>query len=41
MNMSLITLYHSMGWFAKGIVVVLVIMSIFSLTIMVQKWWRL
>ncbi|HEX8716100.1 MAG TPA: MotA/TolQ/ExbB proton channel family protein [Gemmatimonadaceae bacterium] len=41
MNMSLITLYHSMGWFAKGIVVVLVIMSIFSLTIAVQKWWRL
>lgn len=41
MNMSLIDLYHSMGWFAKGIVVVLAIMSIFSLSIMVQKWWRL
>jgi biopolymer transport protein ExbB/biopolymer transport protein TolQ len=41
MNMSLIELYHSMGWFAKGIVFVLAIMSVFSLSIMVQKWWRL
>jgi biopolymer transport protein ExbB/biopolymer transport protein TolQ len=41
MNMSLIDLYNSMGWFAKGIVAVLAIMSIFSLSIMVQKWWRL
>ncbi|HEU6450591.1 MAG TPA: MotA/TolQ/ExbB proton channel family protein [Gemmatimonadaceae bacterium] len=41
MNMSLIELYHSMGWFAKGIVLVLAIMSVFSLSIMVQKWWRL
>jgi biopolymer transport protein ExbB/biopolymer transport protein TolQ len=41
MNMSLIELYHSMGWFAKGIVFVLAIMSVTSLSIMVQKWWRL
>jgi biopolymer transport protein ExbB/biopolymer transport protein TolQ len=41
MNMSLIELYNSMGWFAKGIVFVLAIMSITSLSIMVQKWWRL
>ncbi len=41
MNMSLIELYHSMGWFAKGIVFCLAIMSVFSLSIMVQKWWRL
>lgn len=41
MNMSLIDLWHSMGTFARGIVFVLAIMSIFSLTIMIQKWWRL
>ena len=41
MNMSLIELYNSMGWFAKGIVFVLAIMSVTSLSIMVQKWWRL
>ncbi|MBX6333475.1 MAG: MotA/TolQ/ExbB proton channel family protein [Gemmatimonadaceae bacterium] len=41
MNMSLIDLWRSMGWFAKGIVFVLAIMSILSLSIMIQKWWRL
>ena len=41
MNVSLTDLFHSMGWFAKGIVAVLMIMSIFSLTIMIQKWWNL
>ena len=41
MNLSLIDLFNSMGWFAKGIAAVLLIMSIFSLTIMIQKWWSL
>jgi biopolymer transport protein ExbB len=41
MNLSLIDLFYSMGWFAKGIAGVLLIMSIFSLTIMIQKWWML
>jgi biopolymer transport protein ExbB len=41
MNISLTDLFNSMGWFAKGIVAVLMIMSIFSLTIMIQKWWAL
>jgi biopolymer transport protein ExbB len=41
MNMSLLALWQSMGWFAKGIVFVLAIMSILSLSIMIQKWWRL
>ena len=41
MNVSLTDLFQSMGWFAKGIVAVLMIMSIFSLTIMIQKWWAL
>lgn len=41
MNLSLVELYGSMGNFAKGIVFTLAIMSIWSLTIMIQKWWFL
>jgi biopolymer transport protein ExbB len=41
MNISLVQLFQSMGGFAKGIVFTLTIMSIYSLTIMVQKWWNL
>jgi len=41
MNVSLLAMWSSMGYFAKGIVFVLAIMSIFSLTVMIQKWWRL
>ncbi len=39
--MSLLELWHSMGMFAKGIVYTLMIMSVWSLSIMVQKWWYL
>jgi len=39
--MSLIELYHTMGVFAKGIVYTLMLMSVYSLSIMVQKWWYL
>jgi biopolymer transport protein ExbB/biopolymer transport protein TolQ len=41
MQLSLIDLYNSMGGFAKGIVYTLAIMSVYSLTIMIQKWWYL
>lgn len=41
MNLSLIDLYGTMGGFAKGIVITLAIMSIWSLTVMIQKWWFL
>src|SRR5918993_3653315 len=41
MNMSLVELWHTMGWFAKGIVYTMALMSIWSLTVMMQKWWRL
>ncbi|AHG91154.1 MotA/TolQ/ExbB proton channel [Gemmatirosa kalamazoonensis] len=41
MNLSLMELWTQMGAFAKGIVVVLAIMSIWSLTIMIQKWWNI
>ena len=38
MGVDLIHLYGTMGWFAKGIVFVLAIMSIWSLTVMVTKF---
>ena len=41
MNMSMMELWQSMGYFAKGIVFTLAIMSIWSLTIMFQKWWTI
>lgn len=37
MNVSLIELWHQAGTFAKGIVIVLGIMSVYSLTIVIQK----
>ena len=39
MNVDLIELWGHMGWFAKGIVFVLLGMSIWSLTVTIQKWW--
>ena len=41
MDVSMLGLWRSMGYFAKGIVFVLAAMSIYSLTIMVSKWWSL
>jgi biopolymer transport protein ExbB/biopolymer transport protein TolQ len=41
MELSLVELWGTMGFFAKGIVFTLAIMSIWSLTITVQKWWQI
>jgi biopolymer transport protein ExbB/biopolymer transport protein TolQ len=41
MELSLIELYGTMGPFAKAVVYTLAIMSIWSLTVMLQKWWFL
>ena len=41
MSLSLIDLWQTMGAFAKGIVYTLMIMSVWSLSIAVQKWWYL
>jgi biopolymer transport protein ExbB len=41
MSVSLIEMWHTMGWFAKGIVIVMALMSVYSLTITVSKWWNL
>ena len=37
MNLSLIELWGTMGWFAKGIVYILLFMSVYSATIAVRK----
>src|SRR5207248_2279684 len=41
MDLSLIDLWHQMGLFAKFICFVMAVMSIYSLTVMVSKWWGL
>src|SRR5688572_31132022 len=41
MELSLLDLARDMGTFAWGIVITLALMSIWSLTIVAQKWWNL
>ena len=41
MQMDMMALWHEMGWFAKGIVYMLFIMSAYSTTILIQKWWAM
>ncbi|MDQ2664428.1 MAG: MotA/TolQ/ExbB proton channel family protein [Gemmatimonadota bacterium] len=41
MDLSLMDMWSTMGSVAKGIVFILAIMSIYSLTVMVSKWWSL
>ena len=41
MDLSLMEMWNSMGNFAKGIVFTMLIMSVYSLTVMVSKWYNL
>ncbi len=41
MQMDMMDLWHEMGWFAKGIVYTLFIMSAYATTILLQKWWAM
>lgn len=41
MGVSLLELWHQMGWFVRGVTTVMALMSIYSLTVMVSKWWNL
>ena len=41
MQMDMMELWHSMGWFAKGIVYTLALMSAFSTAILISKWWTM
>ena len=34
-------LWHSMGWFAKGIVYTLALMSAWSTAVLISKWWTM
>jgi biopolymer transport protein ExbB/TolQ len=40
MEVSLFILWQDAGWFARGIIILLGFMSIISLGIGAQKWWR-
>src|SRR3712207_3851704 len=41
MNLSLMHLWDQMGTFVRGVTIVMALMSIYSLTVMVSKWWSL
>lgn len=41
MQLSLMDIFNQMGNFAKGICFVLAVMSIWSLSIAIKKWWDL
>lgn len=41
MQISLMDMWHEMMWFAKGIIFILLIMSIWSMSVFVKKWWDL
>jgi biopolymer transport protein ExbB/biopolymer transport protein TolQ len=41
MNVSMLALWNDAGGFARGIIVVLAIMSVMSIGVAVAKWWRL
>jgi biopolymer transport protein ExbB len=41
MDISLLDMFGSMGLFAKGVVVVMALMSVYSLSIMIAKWWTI
>jgi biopolymer transport protein ExbB/biopolymer transport protein TolQ len=41
MNINVVSLWHQMAWFARGVVFVMAAMSIWSLTIMIRNWWNL
>jgi biopolymer transport protein ExbB/biopolymer transport protein TolQ len=40
MQMSMIDLWNSMGWFAKGIVFIMAVMSMWSMGTALAKWWK-
>ena len=37
-NMSIVSMFVSAGWFAKGIIILLLILSVYSITIMIEKF---
>lgn len=41
MNVSILALWDSAGGFARGIIVILAIMSVLSIGVAIGKWWRI
>jgi biopolymer transport protein ExbB/TolQ len=41
MQGSLIELWDQAAWFARSIIIILALMSVYSLSVAVAKWWRL
>ncbi|HVO35061.1 MAG TPA: MotA/TolQ/ExbB proton channel family protein [Gemmatimonadales bacterium] len=41
MHLSLLDLWNQMSWFPRGIVFVMIIMSVWSLGIAMNKWWKI
>jgi biopolymer transport protein ExbB/biopolymer transport protein TolQ len=41
MDLSLIEMWHEMGYFGKGVVFVMAAMSVYSLQVMIAKWWHI
>jgi len=39
-SFSMLGMWHSMNWLARGVVIVLAIMSVWSLTIAIERVWR-
>jgi len=40
MHISFLDMWNQMSWFPRGIVFVMMIMSVWSLGVAVQKWWK-
>lgn len=40
MNFTLMGMWNSMNWLARGVVIVLALMSVWSLTIAIERFWR-
>jgi biopolymer transport protein ExbB/biopolymer transport protein TolQ len=41
MNISILELWNAAGGFARGIIVILAIMSVLSIGVAIGKWWRI
>lgn len=41
MHLSLLDLWNQMSWFPRGIVFVMIVMSVWSLGIAMNKWWKI
>jgi len=41
MHLSLLDLWNQMSWFPRGIVFVMIVMSVWSLGVSMNKWWKI